>query len=960
MALALLAYARRKSERELNEGLTRSLTLRLYSRVLRFSPEFFRNTEIEKINSRALEDTSTVCKVWLDLITSLPLSAVTAVVFGATMVRSNWFLAVVMIPLSLLSGYFVLFDRKVQVVNRRAREDWDGIRAEANELIAATGEIRSHCAFDYGLKSLRTCFERYGVTTVEIGRLSALFQAMDMLASCLQNGFLYWIGASLTLGAGFGFARPMTWGSVIEFAFLTQLFQKPVSDAGTLLLHWRSYNESTRRVLEYLNMPCTFEQQSPQHTLSDGTTIHFRDVGVTATSGVRILGILNARIDPGQHIALCGPAGCGKTTALNLVSRNVEASTGAVELDGIPVENLELGSLAREISFVPQKPVILNTTIRNNIVLGLRRSGDRTIDDDGWPLDIARLGNVNSLGDFDTELLSLVHRVGLDTDVLAKCLDQPLSAVAGRPRPQLCPPELFLAAGQDIRLELSKMTPELVIPFDERRYIPGTIGENIFGPGMCGEQVLSIRVERLWRHFQDRSILGYLMALGQYKVQTERSLTAIALQRAPKLVRFLTNAERLGEIPASSLNSLPRSMTKDMQMLFLQIALENDADLTINRLNWTGFEPEMVQELLLQLRVDFQRTDGDSLANWGAVRDGRLWNDLSIRENMLSGRINRRIHGADLLVDQVIHKSIVEKGLLPYFLLRGLECPVGEDGKFLSGGQKQKIALARALLKRPSILLLDEATSSLDALSQSRIVNLIRGEFRQKTVVSISHRLSTIRDYNQIWVLDRGQIIQQGTFDQLAASPGMFHDLAEQETPERKAAPLVPPRSPTPPTSQQIDLTGRTLQNQLAVCSLFSHMDSDQLAFLERIVRTVNCVPGQILFSKGDPGDELFVILAGEIEFWNRAARELGSQDNAAAKALVTYGAGRSFGEIAIFAGGVRTLTARVKSPSELCVLKRDDLIALMAADPKIALSILQSVTMRMATITAGAAQYNN
>jgi ABC-type multidrug transport system fused ATPase/permease subunit len=932
--------------------------LGLYSKVLRFSPEFFRNTEVEKINSRALEDTSTVCRVWLDLITNLPLSIVTAVVFGVTMVRSNWFLAVVMIPLSLLSGYFVLFDRKVQIVNRRAREDWDGIRAEAHELIAATAEIRSHNAFDYALRSLRTCFERYGVTTIEIGRLSALFQAMDMLASCLQNGFLYWIGASLTLGVGFGFAHRMTWGSVIEFAFLTQLFQKPLSDAGTLLLHWRSYDESARRVLEYLNMPRAFEEQPRQHTLSAGSTIEFRDVSVAATSGVRILGMLNARIDPGQHIALCGPAGSGKTTALNLVSRNVDASMGAVELDGIPVKHLDLGSLAREISFVPQKPVILNTTIRNNIVLGLRRSGDRSIDDDGWPLDIARLGNVNSLGEFDTELLSLVHRVGLDADILAKCLDQPLSAVVGQPMAQVCPSHLFRAAGQDIRLGLSRTTPELVIPFDERRYIPGTIGENIFGPGMCADRtILSIRAERLWRCFQDRPILGYLMALGQYKVQTERSLAAVALQRAPTLARFLTNAEQLDEIPASSLNSMPRSMTKDMQILLLQIALENDADGAITRLNWTGFEPEMVQELLLQLRVDFQRTDGDGLANWEAVREGRLWNDLSIRENMLSGRINRRIHGADLLVDQVIHKSIVEKGLLPYFLLRGLECTVGEDGNFLSGGQKQKIALARAFLKRPSILLLDEATSSLDAISQSRIVNLIRTEFRKKTVVSISHRLSTIWDYDQIWVLDRGQIVQQGISDQLAASPGMFHDLAVQESPERKAVPFVPPRPLMPPTSQQIDLTAKALQNQLAVCSLFSHMDCDQLAFLERIVRTVSCVPGQILFTQGDPGDELFVILAGEIEFWDKAARELDSQGNAEAAALVTYGVGRSFGEIALFAGGVRTLTARVKSPSELCVLKRDDLIALMAADPKIALSVLQSVTTRMATIAAGAGQ---
>jgi ATP-binding cassette subfamily C protein len=113
-------------------------------------------------------------------------------------------------------------------------------------------------------------------------------------------------------------------------------------------------------------------------------------------------------------------------------------------------------------------------------------------------------------------------------------------------------------------------------------------------------------------------------------------------------------------------------------------------------------------------------------------------------------------------------------------LPRGLDTVLGDRGVRLSGGERQRIALARALLRKPSLLLLDEATSSLDTINEKRIQAAIAGLHGQLTSVVIAHRLSTIREADHIVVLDGGRVVEQGTWNKLAASQaGHFHAMLQ-------------------------------------------------------------------------------------------------------------------------------------------------------------------------------------
>jgi ATP-binding cassette subfamily C protein len=111
----------------------------------------------------------------------------------------------------------------------------------------------------------------------------------------------------------------------------------------------------------------------------------------------------------------------------------------------------------------------------------------------------------------------------------------------------------------------------------------------------------------------------------------------------------------------------------------------------------------------------------------------------------------------------------------------GLDTVVGDRGALVSGGERQRLALARALLRHPAVLILDEATSALDAEHEARIHDAIARLHEQMTIVVITHRLPTIRDADVIHVLDRGRLVQSGTWPDLAAAPGRFRDLLDAQ-----------------------------------------------------------------------------------------------------------------------------------------------------------------------------------
>jgi ATP-binding cassette subfamily B protein len=106
---------------------------------------------------------------------------------------------------------------------------------------------------------------------------------------------------------------------------------------------------------------------------------------------------------------------------------------------------------------------------------------------------------------------------------------------------------------------------------------------------------------------------------------------------------------------------------------------------------------------------------------------------------------------------------------------------VGERGVMLSGGEKQRIAIARAILRDPAILILDEALSSVDTQTENKIQEALANLTRNRTTIAIAHRLSTLRTYNRLFVIENGTCVESGTHEQLMDKKGAFFDLVKMQ-----------------------------------------------------------------------------------------------------------------------------------------------------------------------------------
>ncbi|MBL7702607.1 MAG: ABC transporter ATP-binding protein [Ferruginibacter sp.] len=161
--------------------------------------------------------------------------------------------------------------------------------------------------------------------------------------------------------------------------------------------------------------------------------------------------------------------------------------------------------------------------------------------------------------------------------------------------------------------------------------------------------------------------------------------------------------------------------------------------------------------------------------------------------NLFSGTIRENLMFVNPAATEETLNDVLVKASCTGLLARaekGLDTMIGEGGLKLSGGEKQRISIARALLRKPHLLIFDEATSALDSITEEEITNTIRGLSSEKEQITIliAHRLSTIMHADRIYVLEKGDVVETGSHEKLLEEKGLYYAMWRQQIGERKRA----------------------------------------------------------------------------------------------------------------------------------------------------------------------------
>jgi ATP-binding cassette subfamily B protein len=297
----------------------------------------------------------------------------------------------------------------------------------------------------------------------------------------------------------------------------------------------------------------------------------------------------------------------------------------------------------------------------------------------------------------------------------------------------------------------------------------------------------------------------------------------------------------------------------------------------------------------------------------------------SIAENI---RVGRR-EASDAEVEAAARAAEIHDFIAG--LPNGYGTMIGERGMRLSGGQRQRIALARALVRNPEILLLDEATSALDAATEAAVNATLRRMTIGRTVVSVTHRLSSVVHADRVLVMANGRVAEEGTHDELLARGGVYASLWEKQHGFIATS-----------GTADIEITPAALRR----VPLLARLDDDQLTTLAESFSVEHARAGTVLVHEGDVADKFYVIARGRVE----VTRDNGTGTR---NLVVVLEDGDYFGEAGLLHDAPRNATVTTLTDSICLVLDRQHFQQVIAATPSLRDDLLRGAYARPAVAGA-------
>jgi ABC-type multidrug transport system fused ATPase/permease subunit len=732
----------------------------LYGQILSLPLSFFRNTQPGSVVN-ALISELTMPGNFVGSAVAIPVSNVlTLLAFAGYLFLLNPLLAAVSFSIYPIVVFLVpLLQKKVNRANKQRVDAARKLSSRIAESISGIHEIQGNGAYRMESQKYNHLVDRL----LKIRIVWSLFRFGIKQA----NNFFTSLGPFLVfiLGGYLTIKGRLELGALVAFLSAQEKLYVPWKELIEFYQVYMDGRVNYTRTMEYFDVEPEYElEPKDRKPLELDGSIEVRDLGFVTESGIQLLDGINFSLKPGEHLALVGFSGSGKSTLALCIGQLYKYTEGHVFIGKSEVSDLTKKDIVNNIGVVAQNPVIFEGTIKENLLYACwaRSEGDGGGKDDSMPtLD---------------DKIAVLHQAGIFVDVLRFGLNTIFT-----PKHDKGLISSILRVRQNFQHDYGEELADYVEFFNEDKYLYySNVTDNLtFGtPNDDSFVVKNLPENAYFLRFLDdaqltRSLLGLGAQLSKQSVDILRNLPPdeVFFEQSPivpdELDEYKILVERLKKLKLHQLE--PQDQSK-----LLELALRFNPGI-----HKMVSLPEILENLILEGRALFrEKISAENPEAFTFYQMPQYIYSETILNNIFFGKLKALNPQAQEKINQSIIQLLIEEDFLETIVEIGMEFQVGSKGDKLSGGQRQKLAIARALLKAPRILIMDEATSALDNKSQSRIQNLLESRWKGKsTLIAVVHRLDIIKNYDKVAVMKAGKIGEIGAYDELIAKKGMLYEL---------------------------------------------------------------------------------------------------------------------------------------------------------------------------------------
>lgn len=347
----------------------------MFRRITALSMDFFDANETGRIMARMESDVTLLQQVLSSGMLTVLGSMLSLTGIFVALILLNWKLALmVFITVPVMGGGLWFWQRWSRPSFLAARAAISTVNASIQENVSGIRVIQSLSRERRNASDFNTINARNLGTNLMASRIFALVQPMVELVAAVAMSIAVLAGGILVLNGS------LKVGFLVSFVLYTNRFFDPIRDATQQLINFQRATVAAERIFEILDTPETVQEKPDAKPLQAWHgEIEFRGVHFEYVPGVEVLHGLNLHIRPGEHVAIVGQTGAGKSTIISLLARFYDVTSGALLIDGQDVRDVTLHSLHRAMGIVLQDPFLFTGTVRENIVYGLPTATDEQV-----------------------------------------------------------------------------------------------------------------------------------------------------------------------------------------------------------------------------------------------------------------------------------------------------------------------------------------------------------------------------------------------------------------------------------------------------------------------------------------------------------------------------------------------------------------------------------------------------